>query len=113
MKRIALVGDIGSGKTFFSKLFRYPVFNADMAVSNLYKNDKFLFKKLKIKYPNNVSNFPIKKEELQKIILQKPNNLKVLNKIIHPRVRDKMKSFLKINKKKKICCFRYTPFFGK
>ena len=101
MKRIALVGDIGSGKTFFSKLFRYPIFNADMAVSNLYKNDKFLFKKLKIKYPNNVSNFPIKKEELQKIILQKPNNLKVLNKIIHPRVRDKMKSFLKINKKKK------------
>ena len=37
MRRIALVGDIGSGKTFFSKLFGYPVFNADLVVSNLYK----------------------------------------------------------------------------
>ena len=42
MIRIALVGDIGSGKTFFSKLFRYPIFNADLVVSNLYQKDKFL-----------------------------------------------------------------------
>ena len=47
MRRIALVGDIGSGKTFISKLFRYPVFNADLVVSNLYKKDKYLFKKEK------------------------------------------------------------------
>ena len=49
MRRIALVGDIGSGKTFFSKLFRFPVFNADLVVSNLYQKDKFLFKKIKKK----------------------------------------------------------------
>ena len=30
MRRIALVGDIGSGKTFISNLFRYPIFNADL-----------------------------------------------------------------------------------
>jgi len=48
MRRIALVGDIGSGKTFFSKLFRYPIFNADLVVSNLYKKDKFLFKKKEV-----------------------------------------------------------------
>ena len=47
MRRIALVGDIGSGKTFISNLFRYPVFNADLVVSNLYKKDKFLFRKIK------------------------------------------------------------------
>ena len=47
MRRIAVVGDIGSGKTFFSKLFRYPVFNADLVVSNLYQKDKFLLEKLK------------------------------------------------------------------
>jgi len=29
MIRIALVGSIGSGKTFISNLFGYPVFNAD------------------------------------------------------------------------------------
>ena len=43
MRRIALVGDIGSGKTFISKLFKYPVFNADNEVSKIYKkNKKFL-----------------------------------------------------------------------
>ena len=101
MRRIALVGDIGSGKTFFSKLFRYPVFNADIEVSNLYKKDKFLFKKVKKKFPNKVGNFPLKKENLLKIILQKHKNLKVLSKIIHPIVRKKMGKFLKINRKKK------------
>ena len=62
MRRIALVGDIGSGKTFFSKLFGYPVFNADLVVSNLYQKDRFLFKKIKKKFPNNISNFPLKKK---------------------------------------------------
>jgi len=101
MRRIALVGDIGSGKTFYSKLFKYPVFNADLVVSNLYQKDKFLFRKIKKKFPNKVSNFPLKKKELLKIIFQKHKNLKLLSKIIHPIVRKKMKNFLKKNKKKK------------
>ena len=101
MRRIALVGDIGSGKTFFSKLFKYPVFNADLIVSNLYKKDKFLFRKIKKKFPNKVSNFPLKKKELHKIIFQKQKNLNVLGKIIHPIVRKEMEKFIKTNKKKK------------
>ena len=32
MIKIAIVGEIGSGKTFISKLFGYPVFNADNEV---------------------------------------------------------------------------------
>ena len=102
MRRIALVGDIGSGKTFYSKLFRYPVFNADLVVSNLYQKDKFLFRKIKKKFPDKISNFPLKKKELLRIIFQNQKNLNVLSKIIHPIVRKKMNIFLKANKKKKI-----------
>ena len=101
MRKIALVGDIGSGKTFISNLFRYPVFNADLVVSNLYKKDKFLFKKIKKRFPDKVRNFPLKKEELLKIIFQNKKNLNTLGKIIHPIVRKKMKNFFKINKEKK------------
>ena len=101
MKRIALVGDIGSGKTFFSKLFRLPVFNADLVVSNLYQKDEFLFRKIKKKFPNKISNFPLKKEELLKIIFQDKKNLNALGKIIHPIVRKKMKNFFKTNERKK------------
>ena len=101
MRRIALVGDIGSGKTFFSKLFKYPIFNADLVVSNLYQKDKLLFRKIKKKFPSKISNFPLKKEELLKIIFHNQKNLNVLGKIIHPIVRKKMKNFFKMNKKKK------------
>ncbi|MDC3038777.1 dephospho-CoA kinase [Candidatus Pelagibacter sp.] len=101
MRRIALVGDIGSGKTFFSKLFKYPIFNADLEVSNLYKKDKLLFKKIKKKFPNKLSNFPLKKNELLEIIFQNQKNLNILGKIIHPMVRKKMEYFFKINKRKK------------
>ena len=101
MRRIALVGDIGSGKTFYSKLFKYPVFNADLVVLNLYQKDKFLFSKIKKRFPNKIRNFPMKKEELLKIIFQRKKNLNILGKIIHPIVRKKMKNFLKKNKKKK------------
>ena len=101
MIRIALVGDIGSGKTFYSKLFKYPVFNADLVVSNLYQKDKSLFRKIKKKFPNKISNFPLKKQEVLKIIFQKQKNLNILGKIIHPIVRKRMKDFLKANKKKK------------
>ena len=101
MRRIALVGDIGSGKTFFSKLFKYPVFNADLIVSSLYKKDKYLFRKIKKRFPQIISSFPLKKDELLKIILKRPNNLRILSKIIHPQVRKKMNKFLKKYKKKK------------
>ena len=101
MRRIALVGDIGSGKTFISNLFRYPVFNADLVVSNLYKKDKFLFRKIKNRFPDKVRNFPLKKEELLKIIFQNKKNLNVLGKMIHPKVRKKMENFFKKNKRKK------------
>ena len=102
MKKIALVGDIGSGKTFFSKLFKVPVFNADHEVSNLYRKDKNLFKKIKKKFPNLISESPLKKGELSKIILKNPKNLEFLGKLIHKKIRLKMEKFFLKNKKKKL-----------
>ena len=64
MIRIAILGNIGSGKTFISKLFGFPVFNADEEVKNIYlKNNKCyinLKKKIsKIRYfiPNKKKSF--------------------------------------------------------
>ena len=57
MKRIGILGDIGSGKSYVAKNFRFPVFNADSEVGKLYKNDKKVFYKLKKVLPNLVFNF--------------------------------------------------------
>ena len=40
MIRIGILGDIGSGKSFVSKAFGYPVFNADSEVGKLYKKNR-------------------------------------------------------------------------
>ena len=55
MIRIGILGDIGSGKSFVSKNFGYPVFNADLEVSKLYKSNKKIFFKLKKKLPKYIS----------------------------------------------------------
>ena len=99
MIRIALVGEIGSGKTFVSKCFNYPVFNADEEVKRIYKNNRKCFRKLKEKFPKNIKKFPIQKSELKKIINKK--NIKILSRVIHPYVRDGLNKFLTKNRKKK------------
>ncbi len=102
MIRIGVIGDIGSGKSYVAKKFGYPVFNADLEVSKIYKKNKKCFKKLNRSFPQYIKSFPIKKNELFKVILDKKNNIKKINKIVHLEVRNKLKNFLKKNKKKKI-----------
>ncbi len=101
MIRIALVGDIGSGKSYFAKLFGYPVFDADTAVAEIYKKNKSCYKLIKKKLPNFFSSFPLKKNELIKCILSNKTNIKKITKIVHPLVRKKMDFFIKKNKDKK------------
>ncbi len=49
MIKVGILGDIGSGKSFVAKQFGYPVFNADKEVSDIYKNDKSCYNKIKKK----------------------------------------------------------------
>ena len=102
MIKIGILGDIGSGKTFVAKKFGYPVFNADIEASKIYKNNKSFFKILKKNFPNHTFSFPIKKKEISKLILTNKKNLKKINKIVHPIVRVEMNKFINKNKKKKM-----------
>ncbi len=102
MIKIGILGGIGSGKSFISKQFGYPVFDADKQVTKIYKSDKNCFFKLKKKLSNYIFSFPIKKSELKKAILGNRRNLLIINKIVHPLVRKKMGEFFKKNVRKKI-----------
>ena len=102
MIRIAILGDIGSGKSYVANKFGYPVFNADSEVANIYKKNKKVFIKLKKKIPKYISKFPIDKNEVTSAILSNKNNLKKIINIVHLEVQKNMKLFLKRNIKKKI-----------
>ena len=102
MIKIILVGDIGSGKTHVSKLFKAPCFFADTEVKKLYRNNKQCFLKLKNKFPHFIKTFPIKKIELSNTIKNNFSNLKSIGFIVHPFIRKKLGTFLKKNRKKKI-----------
>ena len=56
MIKIAVVGDIGSGKSYIANLFGYPVFNADLEVAKIYKINKSCFKRLKKDLPKYIGD---------------------------------------------------------
>tara|TARA_Y100001960_G_C14508381_1_gene745175 strand:+ start:83 stop:673 length:591 start_codon:yes stop_codon:yes gene_type:complete len=102
MIRIAVLGDIGSGKSHVAKQFGYPVFNADDEVQELYKKNRKCYIKLKKKLPKYINSFPIKKKELSTAIFANKQNLKKIVKIVHPEIQTSMNNFLRKNKNKKL-----------
>ncbi len=100
--KIGITGSLASGKTTASRILakKYgPLFSADKAVKELYKNISFkilVSKNFKINNNNQLKN------NLKKKIIENRNNIKKLEKIIHPLVRRKMKKFTSKNKNKKI-----------
>ena len=102
MIRLAIVGDIGSGKSYVAKQFGYPVFNADVEVAKLYRKSRKCYSKLKKALPNYITSFPVKKSELFEAITKNEHNLKKIVKIVHPEVQSEMNNFIKKNKNKKI-----------
>ena len=102
MIRIAVLGDIGSGKSYVAKQFGYPVFNADTEVAKLYRKSRRCYNKLKKMLPEYIVSFPVKKIEISKAIIADQYNLKKIIKIVHPEVRSNMNNFIKKNKNKKL-----------
>ena len=102
MIKIGILGDIGSGKSFVAKKFGYPVFNADKEVSDIYRNDKSCYKKIKKKFPKFIKSKTLKKNELGNAIKDNKKNLRKISDIVHPIVRKRMHYFFKKNLKKKM-----------
>ena len=102
MIKIGITGSLASGKSTASKFLSYkrgPLFSADTAVKELYKNKSFkslICKKFKIKNNNRI------KKSLRETIIGNIKNIKKLEKIIHPLVRKKMRKFTSQYRDKKL-----------
>ena len=105
MIKVGITGSLASGKTTASKILSYrrgPLFSADKVVRELYKKRDFkntLYKEFNLKNKNKI------KINLKKKILEDSKNIRKLEKIIHPLVRNRMKSFTYKNKERKILFF--------
>ena len=60
MIRIAILGDIGSGKSFFAKQLKIPLFCADEVVQSLYSKSRSLFTKLNKAFQKILKSFQLK-----------------------------------------------------
>lgn len=106
MLKVGLTGGIGSGKTTVSKVFadkNFKIFNSDDIAKNIIKTD--------IEIKKSIINFFGSKSfngsdfnsiYISEVIFSDPKKLELLNSIVHPKVFEKFKKFVKKNLKSKI-----------
>lgn len=106
MLKVGLTGGIGSGKTTLSKVFadkNFKIFNSDDIAKNIIKTD--------IEIKKSIINFFGSKSfngsdfnsiYISEVIFSDPKKLDLLNSIVHPKVFEKFKKFVKKNLKSKI-----------
>lgn len=98
MKIIGLTGSVASGKNFVGEWFArlgIPVFDADREVHKIFSSDKQIIKKISQIFPEALDDNKINRTKLGKLTLGKRENLRVLEGLIHPLVRQKEQEFIR------------------
>jgi dephospho-CoA kinase len=102
LKKVAITGNIGSGKSTVSKIFAVmgvPVFYADIEARLLYYR-KDVKQKMAVHFGNAVFNDAgeIDRQKLANIIFSDKTKLKIINSIIHPLVFQQYAKWLELHK---------------
>ena len=102
---IGITGSIGMGKTTVSDMLRFlkiPVFDSDKEVKEILDNNSKVKEKIASIWPETIILFhrekKINKVLLSNKIFKNKSEKKLLEKIIHPIVKNKRESFIKQNK---------------
>ena len=115
MKIIGLTGGIASGKNFVAAIFEQKgaaVFDADREVHSLLELDKPTILEVKKSFPESFVEGKINRKILGKIVFSDPKKLQILEKILHPKVREKYQEFLsEAQKLKKKLAVLNIPLF--
>ncbi len=93
MKLVAITGSIGCGKTTIAKVVKqlgYPVFDVDGWVRRLYFNKDFI-KAVAKAFPQVREGEGINKRRLRNVVFSDNNELKRLEAMIHPFLKDYLK----------------------
>lgn len=108
MKIIAITGSIGCGKTFLANIIRslgYVVYDADKWVKYLYYRPAFL-NVIKQSFPKVFDNDDrFNKRKLRNLVFNNTNELKRLEKIVHPFLKQKLLNIIHKNAEKDCLLF--------
>lgn len=108
MKIIAITGSIGCGKTFLANIIRslgYVVYDADKWVKYLYYRPAFL-NVIKQSFPKVFDNDGrFNKRKLRNLVFNNTNELKRLEKIVHPFLKQKLLNIIHKNAEKDCVLF--------
>jgi len=92
MLKVGLTGGIGSGKSMVARIFAVlgiPVFDADTEAKTLMETDPVLKAQLKDAFGEEVYlNGILQRKKLAEMVFPDENKLRLLNNLVHPRVRD-------------------------
>ncbi|MBW6478489.1 MAG: dephospho-CoA kinase [Bacteroidales bacterium] len=107
MLKVALTGNMGSGKTVICRFFEMlnvPVFYADIEAKKLYTNPSII-QKVKALFGKGVitSEGSVDKKALAGKVFSNKEKLKELNKIIHPEVHKMFDQWAKQQESKPYC----------
>jgi dephospho-CoA kinase len=98
MKIIGITGGIGSGKTTITKYIEslgYPVYIADDQAKNLLDTEEVVNEIRNVFGEEIIENNLVDKKKLATFVFGNENNLKKLNEIVHPKVRQHFINWLK------------------
>ncbi len=104
MKIIGLTGGVASGKNLIAEIFAKngaAVFDADAEVHKLLELDKSTIQAVKKIFPASFIEQKIDRKILGKIVFADEKKLRVLEKILHPKVRKNYQKFLKSAREEK------------
>ena len=96
----AITGSIGCGKTTISDILRkqgFLVYDIDKWVKYIYYNNDFL-EIIKKYFPETFTNNVFNKRVLRDIVFSNPEKLKILEGLIHPFLRNKVRKIIRKNK---------------
>lgn len=100
MKKIAITGKIGTGKSVLLNQFKflgYKTYSSDQMVKDLYAKDKHIINKIRKLSSNLVFNKKIKLDELSNMAFKEPSFLLNLEQLIHPRLHHIRSKIIKTN----------------
>lgn len=107
MKKIAITGTIGSGKSTVAILLRrkgFPVFDADSYAKSCYRKNHPLYQDLIHTFSEEIldEQKEISKQKLAQIVFSHEDKRKQLNELVHPYVKEGLLNFFELNKEKKV-----------